>query len=66
MNGKISVRIDGGLKENFRTSCEEKDISCSEMLRQLILMWIGKESEQEFNNKRSVCKCTNILQSVNG
>jgi len=47
MHNKISVRIDSGLKEGFRTSCEEKDVSCSEMLRRLILMWIGKESEHD-------------------
>ena len=43
----MSVRIDGGLKEEFRTSCEGKDVSCSEMLRRLILMWVGKESEHD-------------------
>ena len=45
MNGKISVRIDENLKKQFRKFCEKKDVSYSEMLRRLILMWIGKENK---------------------
>ena len=66
MDGKISVRIDENLKKRFRKFCEKKDVSYSEMLRRLILMWIGKESEQEFNIKRGVSRCINIQPSVNG
>ena len=55
MQSKMSVRIDGGLKKDFRTSCEEKDLSCSEMLRRLIVIWIGKESQNESNCKMRVC-----------
>jgi hypothetical protein len=47
MHSKMSIRIYGGLKKDFKASCEEKDVSCSEMLRRLILMWIGKESEHD-------------------
>jgi len=66
MNGKISVRIDENLKKQFRKFCEKKDVSYSEMLRRLILMWIGKESEQEFNIKGDVihsrqCVCGNVI-----
>jgi len=51
MHSKISVRIDNGLKEGFRTFCEEKDVSCSEMLRRMILMLIGKESEHDYTKE---------------
>ncbi|WP_156095932.1 ribbon-helix-helix protein, CopG family [Methanobacterium sp. SMA-27] len=47
MLNRMTFRIDENLKEQFRTFCEKKDISCSEMLRRLILMWIGKESEHD-------------------
>ena len=66
MKNRITCRIDEDLKKQFRKFCEKKDVSCSEMLRRLILMWIGKESEQDLILERSVSKCTNILQGVNG
>jgi len=47
MRNRITCRIDENLKDQFRTFCEKKDVSCSEMLRRLILMWIGKESEHD-------------------
>jgi len=65
MRNRITCRIDENLKEQFRTLCEEKDVSCSEMLRRMILMLIGKESERELNIKRSVSRCTNIQPGVN-
>jgi antitoxin component of RelBE/YafQ-DinJ toxin-antitoxin module len=64
MRNRITCRIDENLKGQFRTFCEDKDVSCSEMLRRMILMLIGKESEQEFNIERSVGKCTNIQPNV--
>ena len=51
MRNRITCRVDKNLKEQFSTYCEEKDVSCSEMLRRLILMWIGKESEHELSVK---------------
>ena len=65
MRNRTTFRIDENMKEQFRTFCENKDVSCSEMLRRMILMWIGKESENEFIIKRSVSRCTNIPASVN-
>ena len=47
MRNVTTFRIDENLKEQFRKFCEKKDVSCSEMLRRLILMWIGKESEHD-------------------
>ena len=66
MRKRITCRIDENLKKQFRKFCEEKDVSCSEMLRRLILMWIGKESDQEFNIKGGVipgyqCVCGNVI-----
>ena len=49
MRNRITLRIDENLKRQFAKLCEKKDVSCSDMLRRLILMWIGKQSEQEFN-----------------
>jgi metal-responsive CopG/Arc/MetJ family transcriptional regulator len=45
MRKRITCRLDENLKKQFRKFCEEKDVSCSEMLRRMILMLIGKESE---------------------
>jgi antitoxin component of RelBE/YafQ-DinJ toxin-antitoxin module len=45
MRNRTTFRIDENMKEQFRTFCENKDVSCSEMLRRMILMLIGKESE---------------------
>jgi len=47
MKNSTTFRIDENLKEEFKKFYEKKDVSCSDMLRRLILMWIGKESEQE-------------------
>ena len=47
MRNRITLRIDENLKRQFAKLCEKKDVSCSDMLRRLILMWIGKESEKE-------------------
>jgi hypothetical protein len=49
MRNRTTFRIDGNLKEQFRTYCKEQDVSCSEMLRSMILMWIGKESNILYN-----------------
>lgn len=54
MRNRITCRIDENLKKQFTKFCEEKDVSCSEMIRRLILMWVGKESEQESNIKRGI------------
>jgi|GEM_PF-4423600 len=50
MKSKSSFRIDENLKEQFKHLCEKKDVSCSEMLRRLILMWIDKE----FNHNKGI------------
>jgi antitoxin component of RelBE/YafQ-DinJ toxin-antitoxin module len=44
MKNTTTFRIDKNLKEQFRSYCEKKDVSCSDMLRRLILMWIGNEN----------------------
>lgn len=45
MKNRTTFRIDENLKKQFKTFCEKKDVSCSEMLRRMILMLIGKESK---------------------
>ena len=45
MKNRLTFKIDGNLKEQFRTFCEDKDVSCSEMLRRLILMLMRKENK---------------------
>jgi hypothetical protein len=65
MKKSTTFRIDKNLKEQFSSYCEKKDVSCSDMLRRLILMWIGKESENEFIIKRSTSRCTNIQPNAN-
>jgi hypothetical protein len=65
MQNRTTFRIDENMKEQFRTFCENKDVSCSEMLRRMILMWIGKESEQDLILKEG-SKCTNVSLGVTG
>lgn len=65
MRNRTTFRIDENLKEQFRIFCEKKDVSCSEMLRRMILMWIGKESEQDLILKEG-SKCANISLGVIG
>ena len=48
MQNRTTFRIDKNLKEQFRILCEKKDVSCSEMLRRMILMWIGKDSGYDY------------------
>lgn len=45
MQDRMTCKIDENLKNQFRTFCEEKDVSCSEMLRRMILILVGKESK---------------------
>jgi antitoxin component of RelBE/YafQ-DinJ toxin-antitoxin module len=51
MRNRLTCRIDENLKRQFAKLCEMNDVSCSDMLRRLILMWIGKESEHESSAK---------------
>lgn len=47
MQDRITCRIDENLKKQFTIFCEKEDVSCSEMMRRLILMWIDKEFNQK-------------------
>ena len=44
MQGKMSVRIDNTLKSRFNRICDEVGVSCSEMLRRVILLTISRDN----------------------
>jgi antitoxin component of RelBE/YafQ-DinJ toxin-antitoxin module len=54
MRNRTTFRIDDTLKLRFNKLCEEVGVSCSEMLRRMILLIVSEDNKYDILKKRGV------------